>query len=214
MTNKPEIVAVRAAWQEAVIQKTDKELLIRSFQVMQSWEYNYMRSLAALATSRGGGILEVGFGMGISAGHIQSARDIESHTIVECHPGVAEHARSRYNREIEEGRVIIHEGYWEDVLQQYPPESFNGILFDSCPLDVGVQYFHFFPFFSEAHRLLKTDGIFTYFSDEPRCLSKPHREQLRLAGFKKISYRVCRVRPPKECEYWKHNTIVTPIVGK
>lgn len=37
----------------------------------------------------GGDILEIGFGMGISAGHIQ-ANSITSHTIVENHPQVIE----------------------------------------------------------------------------------------------------------------------------
>ena len=71
----------------------EKELLIKSYQVMQRWEDNYMKSLAALVTSQGGKILEVGFGMGISAGYIQKSKTIKSHTVIECHPAMFANAK-------------------------------------------------------------------------------------------------------------------------
>ncbi|OGH41876.1 MAG: hypothetical protein A3H79_03970 [Candidatus Levybacteria bacterium RIFCSPLOWO2_02_FULL_36_8b] len=88
------------------------------------------------------------------------------------------------------------------------------MLFDSCPLDSGVEFFQFFPFFKEAYRLLKDDGIFTYFSDEVRGISKKHREKLTQAGFQNINFKICKVHPPKSCEYWKYDTIISPIVKK
>lgn len=193
---------------------SEKQLLIKSYQVMQRWEDNYMKSLATLATSRGGKVLEVGFGMGISAGYIQKSKDIKSHTVIECHPAVFQYAKKMFKKQIASRRLKILKGFWEKVSPTLPSKSFDGILFDSCPLDSGVEFFQFFPFFKEAFRLLKDDGIFTYFSDEARGISPPHMRLLRNAGFKNITFRLCKVNPPKTCEYWKHKTIVIPIVKK
>ena len=55
------------------------------FQVMMSWEDSIMKASADYVCEGGGDILEIGFGMGISAGYIQ-ANSITSHTIVENHP--------------------------------------------------------------------------------------------------------------------------------
>ena len=53
-------------------------------QVMMNWEDEIMSASAAYVTENGGDILEIGFGMGISAGYIQS-HSISSHTIIENH---------------------------------------------------------------------------------------------------------------------------------
>lgn len=193
---------------------TEKDLLIKNYQVMQRWEDGYMKSLAAIVTSRGGDVLEVGFGLGISAGYIQKSKKINTHTVVECHPAVIASAKLKFAKELKSGRMKLLEGFWEDVTPNLPAKSFDGIFFDSCPLDSGVEFFQFFPFFQEAFRLLKDDGIFTYFSDEAKDISKEHMKQLTDAGFKNIQFKICKVYPPKTCEYWKHNTIVSPLVKK
>ncbi len=183
-------------------------------QIMQSWETSYMKHLAKIATSRGGDVLEVGFGMGISAGFIQQSKKIKTHTVIECHPLMIKSAKAKFADAIKAKRFILKEGFWEDVSKKMPAKSFDGIFFDSCPLDKEVEFFQFFPFFKEAARLLKDDGIFTYFSDEATTISKPHKDLLIKAGFKNIKFEVSKVKPPKTCTYWKHNTIVAPIVKK
>src|SRR5262245_39212709 len=62
-------------------------LKIAGHPVMEDWETGYMSRLADIATSRGGRILELGYGMGISARFIQG-KDIKSHVVIECHPDV------------------------------------------------------------------------------------------------------------------------------
>lgn len=193
---------------------TGKELLINSYQIMQRWEDNYMKSLSSIATSRGGNVLEVGFGMGISAGYIQRSKKIKSHVIIECHPDIIANAKKMFASEMEDGRLKILKGFWEDITIKLKGGSFDGILFDSCPLDSGVDFFQFLPFFKEAYRLLRDGGIFTYFSDETKEISALHRKELTNAGFKNIKSKVCHVHPPKHCKYWKHNTIITPIIIK
>ena len=58
-------------------------------EVMMDWEDPIMSASSAYITEDGGDILEVGFGMGISANYIQS-HNISSHTIIENHPQVIE----------------------------------------------------------------------------------------------------------------------------
>ena len=53
-------------------------------EVMMSWESPIMEASAEWVCSGGGDILEIGFGMGISASFIQQ-QNISSHTIVESH---------------------------------------------------------------------------------------------------------------------------------
>lgn len=49
----------------------DFKLEIAGHPVRQKWEEPYMKRLAEIATMNGGRVLEVGFGMGISASYIQ-----------------------------------------------------------------------------------------------------------------------------------------------
>ena len=56
-------------------------------EVMMDWEDSLMSASAAYITQNGGDILEIGFGMGISAGYMHS-HSINSHTIVENHPEI------------------------------------------------------------------------------------------------------------------------------
>ena len=59
----------------------------QTLEVMMDWEDTIMSASAAYACEGGGDILEIGFGMGISATYIQ-AHTINSHTIIENHPQV------------------------------------------------------------------------------------------------------------------------------
>jgi hypothetical protein len=58
-------------WKEAPAKISYDRLEILNRSVMERWEEPLMRELAKIATSKGGTILELGFGLGISAGYIQ-----------------------------------------------------------------------------------------------------------------------------------------------
>lgn len=201
-------------WLKNRAEFTKDSLLIKDHQVMQRWEVPYMKELAQVVTSKGGHILELGFGLGISAGFIQSSRSIEKHTIIEAHPDVVNYAFGLFPNPIKNGRMSILQGFWEDISPLLKDSSFDGIFFDTCPLDQETVFFHFLPFFKEAHRLLKDGGVFTYFSDEPKEISPKHLNFLKKAGFSKIDFKTCNVKPPKHCHYWNYNTIVVPIIHK
>ncbi|MDH2882136.1 hypothetical protein [Bacillus cytotoxicus] len=66
-------------WSSAeAIYTLEGNLEILGHPVMQPWESDYMGMLAKIVTKNAGNILEVGFGLGISASKIQSY-DINSH---------------------------------------------------------------------------------------------------------------------------------------
>jgi len=95
-----------------------------NIQVMMDWEDPIMSASAAYVTTGGGDILEIGFGMGISAGYIQS-HSISSHTIVENHPQVIEKLETWANGK---SNITIVSQSWQEVTQSLG--TFDGILFD------------------------------------------------------------------------------------
>ena len=92
---------------------------------MMNWEHPAMSASATYITQNGGDILEIGFGMGISAGYIQS-HSISSHTIVEPHPQMIEKAVEWANRK---SNVNIVSQSWADVTGSL--STYDGIFYDT-----------------------------------------------------------------------------------
>jgi guanidinoacetate N-methyltransferase len=203
----------RGDWQQAPAVFSEHRLEILGQAVMEDWETPLMERLAAIASMNGGTVLEVGFGMGISARFIQS-HPIERHIIIEANKDVARRARE-FGLSAEHP-VDVLEGLWENVIENVTDESVDGILFDSYPLSDDELYQNHFPFFSFAFRKLRGGGTFTYYSDEVRTFSRSHMARLLAAGFNReqITGQIVRVAPPSGCEYWKAKTILAPIIIK
>lgn len=200
-----------ASWPRAPAHFDGRTLTIQGHPVMEDWETDYMRELAAIAASSGGTILEVGFGMGISAGFIQS-HGIREHLIIEANQQVYERANSFAKSARVRTRPIF--GMWEDITPLLPSGSMNGILFDTYPLSEAEIHRNHFRFFPEAHRLLAPGGIFTYYSDEIDDFSDAHLDALKDTGFSKIEKQICAVSPPADCLYWKSTTILAPVITR
>ena len=94
-------------------------------QVMMSWEDDIMKASADYVCESGGDILEIGFGMGISAGYIQ-ANNINSHTIIENHPQIIEKLKLWAE---DKPNVIIVEGDWCDVKDSL--STYDGLFYDT-----------------------------------------------------------------------------------
>jgi guanidinoacetate N-methyltransferase len=180
---------------------------------MQRWEDSYMAQLASVVTKNGGTILEIGFGMGISSNYIQAA-DIDKHIVIEAHPTVTQHALSLMHKEIKLSKFTIIQGFWETTTKLLADQVFDGILLDTCPLTQETLYYHDHHFFAEAYRLLKTGGLFTYFSDEATQLSQEHSNALREIGFSQVSSYAIDVQPSKNCRYWHESRLVVPVIVK
>jgi guanidinoacetate N-methyltransferase len=202
-------------WCEAPAIYDEHTLRIAGHPVMEDWEQNYMDVLGVIAAGAGGRVLELGYGMGLSSAAIQ-AHDIDSHIVIECHPDVIRKAVTDFKPSIDNGKMHVYSGFWQDVTPTLASGIFDGILFDTYPLKEEEIHGNHFWFFEEAFRLLKPGGILTYYSDEATHLSDPHVQKLVDAGFKRkdIAFEICEVVPPADCEYWQASTIVAPIIRK
>ncbi len=200
-------------WKNAEANFSEHDLKIFGHAVMEDWETPYMKELADIACRNGGIVLELGFGMGISAGFIQQ-HDIQKHIIIEVNADVAE--KARVFAKSAPHTVEVLEGLWEDVIDRVPDNSLDGILFDTYPLTEDEVYQNHFGFFDVAYKKLKKNGIFTYYSDEVSEFGSVHLRKLQAAGFHidNIQSKITAVAPPKNCEYWKANTILSPIIRK
>lgn len=203
----------RQTWKKAPAFFDEHTLTIQGHPVMEDWETPYMEELAKIATSHGGTVLEVGFGMGISAGFIQKG-NISKHIVIEANQEVAEKARLFAKDAPRPVQVL--EGLWEEVIDEVPDNSLDGILFDTYPLSELEIHKNHFGFFRSAFKKLKPGGIFTYYSDEIDSYSEQHFRKLMEAGFKKenIQYKIIPINPPTNCQYWKSNTILAPVIIK
>lgn len=133
-------------------------------EVMMDWEAPIMERMAAEVCHNRGDVLEVGFGMGISAGFIQSHQP-RSHTVIECHPQILERLRKHAGKT--PGMNVIH-GMWQDVIGTLGDRAFDGILWDTFG---GVDSFsnrdlfrQFFPFVKSS---LRPQGRFTFWNPMP-----------------------------------------------
>lgn len=111
-----------------------QEILLKDgrFQVMMEWERPYMQACID-ALKPFGDVLEVGFGCGYSASHIQTYHP-KSHTIIEYHPVVAKRAREWAKNY---PHVVIIEETWQNALPHLG--VFDTIFFDDYPLESGAE---------------------------------------------------------------------------
>jgi spermidine synthase len=95
--------------------------------VMHKGEKSLMLKLAEIATMNGGDILEIGFGMHLSADGVQSNPNVTSHTIIEVHPEIYKHALA-WAEDRPNTKIIL--GDWINIIPTLN-EKFDGVLHDT-----------------------------------------------------------------------------------
>lgn len=200
----------REQWKTEDIHVNDFQLEIAGHPVMETWEEPYMKKLAEIATTNGGRVLEVGFGLGIAASYIQE-KSMTEHHIIEANDQVFERMKSFAKSA--KCRTVLYSGFWEEISSNFEDEFFDGILFDTYPITFEELHTARFSFFSEAYRLLKVGGVFTHYSGELKFTDE-YSSYLNQAGFSTYSGSLVSVNPPIDCLYWSNDKIMAPIIIK
>jgi len=196
-------------WKDAQATFTEEKLEIFGRRVMEKWEEPYMKELANIVTSNGGKILEVGFGLGISARYIQE-HEIDEHIIIEGNADVF--VKLEEFEQQAKHKVTPIFGLWQDVVDSLSNDSFDGILFDTIPITENAVIEWPYYFLEQAYRLLKKGGVFTRYMREIE-ITPDYRQRLNKAGFFNISNTLCSVNPPKD-SLWDKPVMLAPIIIK
>ena len=123
--------------------------------IMMDWEHPLMKKHAEVVCRNGGDILEIGFGMGISADYIQQQKP-KSHTIVEIHPEIIKRAKEWAK---DKQNVIIIEGDWYGVVNDL--KTYDGIFYDAEYDKKKGQVYK-----CVKEKLLRKGGVFTFFNPQ------------------------------------------------
>jgi len=192
--------------------------------VMQKWETPYMGELARIATSNGGRVLEVGFGMAISARAVQQYEHTE-HIIMEANGDVYKRLvafKETYPKVTPMGPAL-----WQDSVDQLEDGCIDGILYDTYPLNAEEQHTHQFDFLKQARRLLRPGGVLTYcnltslgvlkneYESWEELFEKTQLPHLEAAGYTRDEikgFEVVKVKPTADCEYYQHVSAMAPII--
>ena len=158
-------------------------------QVMMDWEDSIMEASANYVCQNGGDILEIGFGMGISADYIQD-NNITSHTIVELHPDILNKAYA-WAEGKENVNIIAGDWYSSlDVLGTY-----DGVFYDTFG-DTNIINFK-----DSLNSITKSGCMVTWWNN----LS----EENNSLGITGVTYEKIQITPPSNT-YFNHEFYYLP----
>lgn len=213
-------------WSEEKELLTEEKLVIEGHPVMERWETPYMGAFASLVTRNGGRILECGFGLGISAHAIQSYSP-EEHVIIEANQDVFQRLVDFQTNAVNKVTPVL--GLACEVLASFAENSFDGIFYDTYPLNADEQHTHQFNFVREAYPLLRNGGILSYcnltstgvlknsYDSWETLFNETQLPYLLETGVPENDIKgiiIFKVSPPTDCLYFQHQTAMIPIIVK
>ena len=158
-------------------------------EVMMDWEDPLMSASAAYVCENGGDILEIGFGMGISAGYIQS-HSILTHTIIENHPDIIPKAQAWA---LNKSNVTIITGSWYDIKDSL--STYNGIFYDTFG-DTDMKHFS-----SSLSDLTKSNTKVTWWNN--------NTNETNYYSIPNVTYQAISINPPSN-SYFNNTTYYLP----
>jgi len=106
---------LKKKWSTAKAHYTDDTLVILGQPVMERWETPYMKALAQVAClKKNGCVLEVGYGMGISATFIDEYK-ISEHYIIEANYEVF--LKAKEWAKMAKVKTTVINGFWQDITK-------------------------------------------------------------------------------------------------
>lgn len=124
--------------------------------VMDRGETPIMKKFANVVTQNGGDILEIGFGLGISADFIYNS-NIRSYTCIEIHPEIYKKALE-WAKDKDNVEILL--GNWRDVMPTLT-KKFDGIFFDTYENFNNVKNFNEY-----CIRVAKENCVLSLFNPE------------------------------------------------
>jgi ubiquinone/menaquinone biosynthesis C-methylase UbiE len=138
----------------AILSDDKKTLYSSNELIMMEFERPMMVAAAKTIGEKGGDVMNVGFGMGIIDTEIQKYNPL-SHTIIEIHPDIQKRMLSENWDLISNVNLMF--GNWRDFVDELP--LMDAIYFDT------LDDQEFIDFISIAWKLLKPNGIFSYYNN-------------------------------------------------
>ena len=179
--------------EDSIIMK-DSWLPETETEIMMSWEDSLMKRHAEVACSNGGDILEIGFGMGISANYIQGLNPT-SHTIVENHPQILERLEEWAT---DKPNVKIVNGSWYNKQEELG--TYDGIFYDAFGDRDWKKFKDVLP------NITKEGTIFTFWNN---CADSANNHDLDEEY--DVIYEEIEVDPPQN-SYFNHKKYYLPKV--
>jgi guanidinoacetate N-methyltransferase len=182
----------------------DDQLLIDGREVMQAWEEPVMRAMARSITADRGDVLEIGYGLGISARRILEY-GCRSYTVLEPNPAVIE--RARRWAEGQPTPVVVVPGAWP--LDADKLGTYDGIFYDPYPQTWNERTDGYL--LEQLRRLrehLEPGGVLTYFGRYRSVLPRAHQRFLYATFSEVLLELVTGLTPPRGCQYWRANTML------
>jgi len=211
---------LKKKWSTAKAHYTDDTLVILGQPVMERWETPYMKALAQVACLKNNGcVLEVGYGMGISATFIDEYK-ISEHYIIEANYEVF--LKAKEWAKTAKVKTTVINGFWQDITKTLKNNNFDGIIFDVFPL-TKKEFIEgeAKDFYQEAYRLLRRHGILTFYYD--LATSWYHTKQsflketvplLETIGFQSIQTHDINCKPDQKCDYFWKEWFLVPLIRK
>ena len=198
--------------QQYDIDKYGKEILLQDnqHQVMMEWEKPYMEACIDKLQPKGD-VLEIGFGMGYSATHIQKYKP-KSHTIIEMDKIVIKRLRE-WAKDYD--NIIIVEGIWQEKIHDLG--KFDEMFFDDFPLRIpetdiekktlSERVFMFLDICAYNHVKPNT-RISTYIQDTKGRFKERMKDNQYYIY--KEDYFIIDI--PDNCNYYRGNKCIVPLI--